>query len=217
MPRSPRAQSGRTGDVSHSHLCLNGKHVFCNSITSSPLLIPLSLSAGYNDTFQLPTSRERDSKMLQSVKNARYKKKKEEKNPLLNRKAAWKNRMQVRVVHNAQYVLRQCGIELFFFFEASEIEFFLPFSYEQNWAHKMTKIIRLREGRCIHWCAPRLWTFFVFCPYYFLGSSKCCILFGPCKLFIVIALKQLKTQPQLWTGRRVQCWWEGGQGARGQR
>lgn len=217
MPRSPRAQSGRTGDVSHSRLCLNGKHVFCNSVTSSPLLIPLSLSAGYNDTFQLPTSRERDSKMLQSVKNARYKKKKEEKNPLLNRKAAWKNRMQVRVVHNAQYVLRQCGIELFFFFEDSEIEFFLPFSYEQNWAHKMTKIIRLREGRCIHWCAPRLWTFFVFCPYYFLGSSKCCILFGPCKLFIVIALKQLKTQPQLWTGRRVQCWWEGGQGARGQR
>lgn len=81
MPRSPRAQSGRTGDVSHSHLCLNGKHVFCNSVTSSPLLIPLSLSAGYNDTFQLPTSRERDSKMLQSVKNARYKKKRRKKTP----------------------------------------------------------------------------------------------------------------------------------------
>ena len=54
----------------------------------------------------------------------------------------------------------------------------------------------LKEGRCTPWCVPSLWTSFVFCPYDFLGSSKCCILFGPYKLFIVIAWKQLKTQ--LW-------------------
>ena len=62
--------------------------------------------------------------------------------------------MQVRAVHNARYVLRQCGIE--FFFEASEIEFYLAFLYEQNWAHKMTKIITLKEGRCTQWCVPSL-------------------------------------------------------------
>ena len=118
----------------------------------------------------------------------------------MNRKAAWKNRMQVRAVHNARYVLRQCGIEVFF--EASEIEFYLPFLYEQNWAHKMTKIIMLKEGRCTQWCVPSLWSFFVFCPYYILGSSKCCILFGPYKLLIVTALKQLKTQ--LWLLDRPQ-------------
>lgn len=217
MPRGPRAQSGRTGDVSHSRLCLNGKHVFCNSVTSSPLLIPLSLSAGYNGTFQLPTSRERDSKMLQSVKNARYKKKRRKKTPY------WTENLPGRIgCRSGLYIMPgmfsgSAESSCFFFFEASEIEFFLPFSYEQNWAHKMTKIITFREGRCTHWCVPCLWTFFVFCPYYFLGSSKCCILFGPYKLFIVIALKQLKTQPQSRTGRRVQCWWEGGQGARGQR
>lgn len=47
---------------------------------------------------------------------------------LFNRKAFRKEGMRVKTAHNVQYISRQCRVK--FFLEASEMEFFLPFSYE---------------------------------------------------------------------------------------
>ena len=151
--------------------------------------------------------------MLQSVKNARYKKRK--KKPLLNRKAAWKNRMQVRAVHNARYVLRQCGIEFFLKLLKSN---FSSLSH-MNWTGHIkwlrsscSKKEDAPPGVCQ---VPQLSLFSVHTTFWVLPSVV--LYLAHINYLLLLHESNGRHNYGCWTGRRVECRWEDGPGARGQR